>query len=144
MFRIDAKKKSASCGGDVIDPWRFDVRFSRDHSTLYWVQNRAPISGAIAADRTVKIDTSASTIVRPATKTAAACSVTRADSLTAALGPDEPLGDAGTGGFSSASGTLTYAFSADEGSDCADLADPNLSVLPCAIVYSFNATKVGP
>lgn len=145
-FRVEAHKTEATCGdaAGAADPWVFQVRLSRDASTLYWLQNRAPIGGRIGADRKATLTAQTTVTARAQTRTSAACTVTRTDTLTAALGPDQPLGDAGTGGFSTLTGTLSYALAAEDGSDCEDMTDPAVSVLPCKTVYSLSATKVGP
>lgn len=147
-FKVVGHKQTATCGdgATAADPWAFDVRFSRsqDLTTLYWLQNRSPIKGTIGSDRKAKLTTSSTVNVRPATKAHGDCFVTRTDTLDAVLGPDEPLGDAGTGGFSRLSGTLSYAFTPEDGSDCEDLSDPAVSVLPCSTVYGIDAQKVGP
>jgi hypothetical protein len=146
-FHVEGAKQMATCGdaASAPDPWVFDVRFSRSGSTLYWVQNRAPISGHISADRTAKLETSQTLTVRQGDRFGTGeCIVTRADTLEATLGPDEPLGDAGTGGFSSITGTLTYTFASDPTSDCSKNDDPAVSVLPCSTVYAVHASKVGP
>ena len=137
----------ATCGDPAAapDPWTFDVRFSRDLQTLYWVQNRGPISGRISTDRKVTLQMKETQLVRPADRFGAgACSVTRTDALEGVLGPDEPLGDAGTGGFSSLTGTLSYSFAPEKAADCSGLEAPSLSVLPCSIVYAIDAKKVTP
>src|SRR5205085_363580 len=126
----------------AADPWVFKVRFSRDIATLYWLQNRSPVKGHIDSSRKVRLETSDTIQARAATRTQGACFVTRSDVLEATLGPDEPLGDAAMGGFSSLSGTLAYAFAPADGSDCSDLADPAVSVLPCQTVYAIDARKV--
>lgn len=145
-FKVQGRKQTATCGdaATAADPWVFDVRFSRDLTTLYWLQNRAPVKGTVGSDRKVKLTTEGTMNVRAASRAHGACAVTRTDVLDATLGPDEPLGDAGTGGFSSLAGTLSYAFTPVEGSDCTDLTDPSVSVLPCSTVYGIDATKVGP
>lgn len=148
-FRMDARAAKATCGdaSSVPSPWVFDVHFSRDDSTLYWLQNRAPISGRVAADRSVHLETSDfRTVQVPARRGVAAfsCTVTRTDDFDAVLGPDEPLGDAGTGGFSTLGGTLRYSFSADDPSACAAIGDPALSVMPCELVYEVTGSKKRP
>lgn len=145
-FQMEGHKQTATCGDSktATDLWLFKVRFSRDLSTLYWLQNRAPVKGTIGSDRKVRLEAKDTIQVRAATRTTAACFVTRTDVLEATLGPDEPLGDGGGGGFSSLSGTLSYGFGAAEGSNCEGLVDPAVSVLPCETVYAVNATKVGP
>lgn len=146
-FRVEGKKQSATCGdaASAPDPWIFDVRFSRDQTTLYWVQNRAPVGGRIGSDRKVKLQTSETILIRSADRLGnGRCTVTRTDTLEAMLGPDEPLGDAGSGGFSSLAGTLSYAFASEPGSDCTGIMDPALSVLPCSTVYAVEARKTGP
>jgi hypothetical protein len=145
-FKVEGHKEMATCGDSATaaDPWVFTVRFSRDLSTLYWLQNRAPVQGHIDASRKVRLETSDTVQVRAATRTSPACFVTRTDVLEATLGPDEPLGTAPGGGFSSLSGTLSYAFTPMDGSDCSDLMDPAVSVLPCQTVYAVDAQKVGP
>ncbi len=145
-FQVEGHKQTATCGDakTATDLWLFKVRFSRDLSTLYWLQNRAPVKGHIGSDRKVRLETTDTIQIRPATRTTGACFLARQDVLEATLGPDEPLGDAGGGGFSSLSGTLSYGFSATEGSNCEGLVDPAVSVLPCETVYAVNAQKVGP
>lgn len=145
-FKLQGHKASATCGDATAapDPWLFDVRFSRDDATLYWVQNRAPISGHVGADRKVRFETrDARTMTAQVRKgtPVISCTVTRTDTFDAVLGPDEPLGDAGTGGFSTLTGTLRYSFSADDPEACASLGDPSLSVMPCELVYDIRGAK---
>lgn len=145
-FKVEGHKQMATCGdaATAADPWTFTVRFSRDLSTLYWLQNRAPVQGHIDGNRKAHLSTTDTVQVRAATRTTGACFVTRTDVLDATIGPDEPLGTAATGGFSTLSGTLSYVFAPADGSDCSDLTDPSVSVLPCQTVYAIDAKKVGP
>src|SRR2546428_6561100 len=77
-FRVQGHKQMATCGdhATAADPWVFNVRFSRDVSTLYWLQNRSPVKGHIDASRKVRLETSDTVQVRAATRTQAACFVT--------------------------------------------------------------------
>ena len=145
-FRLTGQRGAATCGdaADAPNPWTFDVRFSRDGATLYWLQNRAPVSGAVGADRKVHLETSdtrTSTVTLRKGAPPVSCTVTRTDAFDAVLGPDEPLGDAGTGGFSSLTGTLRYSFAADDPEACAAIGDPSLSVMPCELVYAVSGSK---
>jgi hypothetical protein len=145
-FHIEARKSAATCGDatSAPDPWAFDVHFSRDGTTLYWLQNRAPVSGHVGADRKVHLETSDTRTLQATVRKGLppiTCTVTRTDTFDAILGPDEPLGDAGTGGFSTVGGTLRYSFTADDPASCAELGDPSLSVMPCQLVYEVSGKK---
>jgi hypothetical protein len=50
-FHVVGKLTANTCGasGTAPDPWEFDIKLSRDHGTLYWIQGDAPVQGTLDA-----------------------------------------------------------------------------------------------
>jgi hypothetical protein len=135
-FHIVGKLKAQNCGpaGSAPDPWEFDVKLSKDGSTLYWIQGGVPVSGTLDGNSHTTMTSSGTTTVH-AIDAGPRCAIVRSDTLDLTLGP-EPV--------TTAAGALSYAFAPTDDSDCTDqLADSGggFSVLPCAVGYAITATK---
>lgn len=139
-FQVTAKLVTSSCG-DAPNPWEFQVKLSRDPSTLYWVQGGLPVQGSIRPGGAVTMTSKDQRTVRAedSKRKVVACALSREDILEAKL-EDDPL--------TRLSGTLQYKFAATEGSDCSDQTQANggeFSTLPCDVQYTLSAQKVaGP
>lgn len=136
FFSVSGKLADDSCGAESLQApatWDFDVKLSREGSTLYWLNGREAITGDI--DRSGKFSFQTH-IDLPMTKPHGAvkgCTIVRSDAVSGSLEGDSAL-----------SATLTYAYSAAAGSDCAALplgADGLPLALPCSL--SYRLTGVG-
>jgi hypothetical protein len=137
-YHVDAKLSDDSCGPSAGAPsdWPFDVKLSRDGSTLYWVQGGLPVQGTLDSSGRATMKSSDTRSIHDADSKAglAACSMTRDDALEMTLAPDE-------GGFT---GTLSYTFSQADGSDCSDQltsSGGSFAALPCTTKYALTATR---
>jgi hypothetical protein len=137
-FHVEGKLADDSCGPSSGAPadWPFDVKLSRDGSTLYWVQGQAPVSGQLDAQSHTTMKSTDTRTVHDANPRAGvgACTMTRDDALDMTLAPDE----------ASFTGTLSYTFSATDGSDCADQlisGGGTFATLPCTTKYALTATR---
>lgn len=144
VFRVEGKLASTSCGA-TPDPWQFDVRLRHEAATLYWVQGDAPISGQI--DRTARavLKTTAVQQVRPADAKSqtAACTMARADVVDLVLAPANATDVKGATSFK---GSLTYRFTATEGSSCEDQLTESggaFATLPCDLRYELVGKRTG-
>jgi hypothetical protein len=144
-FHVEAKRTANSCGDSAVppDPWKFDVRLSRDQRTLYWVQGGLPVSGTLDE---AKPEAPRATMRSSDTRTVRAadpkrglgpCSLTRDDTLEATLA----RGAGAEADFETFTGTLGYRFSPTGDSDCADaIVGPGgdgFADLPCEIRFEL-------
>ena len=137
-FRVVGTLKSTSCA-ESPNPWEFDVKLSRDASTLYWLSGGVPASGTIDASSHAilsSIDTRTVRAADPKTKTPA-CIMARTDTLEATLSKDP---------ISSFIGNLTYRFDVPEDADCSDQlvsSGGGFQALPCEVTYQIAGEKTG-
>jgi hypothetical protein len=147
-YHVQATHTANTCGDQNVppNPWKFDVKLSTDPGKLYWVQGGLPVQGTLDAHANALMTSSSSSTIHPANpKTGlGACSLTRKDTLTAALVETTvATADGGTEmTVPSFTGTLHYSFAPDDGSDCADLVDTGgFANLPCEIGFSLSGTR---
>lgn len=142
-FHVTGKLTQSQCGGDLPNPWEFDVKLGRDQSTLYWIQGSVPVQGTLDASGHLSMTDASSTMIHGASKNQGACSITRTDTLNAAL--PGATADAGAvvdeSDVTSFSGALSYAYTIDDGSDCADQIGTTFAALPCIVAYDVTATR---
>ena len=139
-FRVSAATTGNTCGDDNAppSPWLFDVRLSRERSTLYWIQGGAPVSGPIDDNGHARLtDFDQKTLHEAdARRGVGFCAVSRVDTFDATL---ENGADAGVDAFT---GTLVYRFAATEGSDCADVVEAGtFGALPCEIHFDLTGKR---
>ena len=139
-FNVQGKLTTNSCGdaGSAPDPWAFDVKLSRDASTLYWLQGGPPVSGVLDASTHATLKSSDTRTVHAANPRSGVsfCAMTRDDILDATLSP------AGTGNADAFNGSLTYRFTPTEDSDCSDQmagSGGEFAALPCEVKYDLAA-----
>jgi len=131
----------SSCDGALAatDPWKFDVKLSRFHEDLYWINGREVIAGGIDPDGvTFAFSTRVEGEVMPGGRGRPACTLSRADSAKGRLSSktlDVEAFDA----------RLTFTFSALEGSDCEGFigSPEGVSGLPCTVSYDLSGTRKG-
>lgn len=147
-YHVAATRTANNCGDMNVpnDPWTFDVKLSTDPNTLYWVQGGLPVTGSLDPTGNAVMTSSSTSNIHAANPKAGlgACSLTRYDSLTAALVETTvATGDGGTAmSVPSFTGTLYYRFAPDDGSDCSDLVDTGgFANLPCEIDFSLSGTR---
>ena len=147
-FHVEAKRAANSCGSSAVppDPWKFDVRLSRDQRTLYWVQGGLPVSGTLdegkpdAPKATMKSSDTRTVRAANAKLGLAACALTRDDTLEATLA----RGAGAEADFEAFTGTLTYRFVPTADSDCSDAVvgegGDGFAELPCDIRFDLTGT----
>ncbi len=140
IFHVTGKLTSNACAGPggAPDPWEFEVKLSRDGTTLYWIQGGLPVQGHLDAKNHALLQSSGTTELRAGNTQAkvSGCSLTRTDSLDATLGKDSPV--------TTFTGSLSYAYTPTAESDCSDqlaVAGGGWASLPCDIAYTITATK---
>ncbi len=143
-FTVSTKRLTATCGDQQVppDPWRFDVRLSRDsdprNRTVYWIQGGAPVSGVLNAQNKTTMTSTDVRTLREATQqpARAGCYVRREDRLEAAFDATQLQDKLEVRGFS---GKLSYKFVAEEGSDCTDVvAAGTFAELPCDVAFELS------
>lgn len=149
-YQVTATAGASSCGGGLGAPsaYQFDVQLSQTEigtdATLHWswLDDEPIASGALApvssSDPALQasLTASQSSNVDATDAGAGPCTMERDDSLVVTLGAGAPPG--------SFSGTMSYAFSAESGSDCSDqltAAGGMYAALPCALAYTMVATR---
>jgi hypothetical protein len=138
-YNVKGTLSSNTCGLGVSapNPWEFQALLSQKGSTLYWnwLDASPLLSGPLEAGGKVtltafqvqNVDTADGGAMGP-------CDLERNDDLALTLGSGSPPG--------SFSGTVSYAFSVQEGSSCADQLAPvgMYTTLPCSFAYAVTAT----
>ena len=129
------------------NPWTFQVTLRRDGTTGYWLAGADPLTGNIQGSAVTFTATTPTPVhdVEKA-KGVGACTIDRTDQFSGAFVGD-PATDAGK---ATLSGTLTYLYGPEAGSDCSDVVgqasadDPHplFSTLPCSVRFDVTAKKV--
>ena len=147
-YQVTAMAAANSCGSGLGAPsaYQFDVQLSETatDSTLYWSWldltpiasgSLAPVSSTDSALQATLTDSQSSNV--DATDAGAGpCTMDRDDTLVVTLGAGTPPG--------SFSGTLSYAFTAESGSDCSDQLTTEggqYDTLPCTVAYTLTAAR---
>lgn len=116
---------------------------SKDGTTVYWscwLDSNPAVSGTRDSSSSTTITSSQQANVGGIDGGTGPCTMERDDTLTVTLGMTQN----DSGSPTTASGSLTYGFSAVSGSDCTDQLSASEGVyatLPCSIAYSLSATK---
>jgi hypothetical protein len=139
-YAVEGSLIQSSCGEGALgsaERWDFDVKLSRFHEDLYWINGREVIPGGLSSDGvTFSFSTRVEGEVAPKRRGRAACVLSRSDSAKGTLSSNT----LDVEGFEA---TLTFAYSAVEGSDCEGwVGTPEAVVtLPCAISYDLAGTR---
>lgn len=135
FFAVSGTLQSDTCSAPSLnapDKWSFDVKLSRDGSTLYWLNGREGIVGDIDASGAFEFETRVDTKLADRRGAVKGCTIVRRDSASGSL-KDSAL-----------RGKLTYAYSQTSDSDCSEQttgADGTPFALPCSLTYSLKGLR---
>lgn len=136
FFAVDGKLADDSCGAESLSApaeWSFEVKLSRDGSTLYWLNGREAIVGEIDASGSFAFETHLDLPLVRRRGAAKGCTIVRRDSANGALRD------------AAFSAQLSYAYQATADSDCTELTtgvDGMPEALPCKLTYSLSGARV--
>ena len=135
-YSVKGSVSTNTCGASLgaTDPYEFDALLSKDGTTLYWKYSdqSSYVSGTLDSSNnsTIAVTTQA------ATDDSGTCIMSRTDTLVITL-------NSGTSP-SAFTGTLSYAFSVANSSDCSSqlsASGGSYQTLPCTVTYALTATK---
>ena len=137
-FAVTGKLGDDSCGADSLNApstWNFEVKLSREGSTLYWLNGREAIVGDIDKSGRFAFETHLDVQLAEKHGAAKGCTIVRRDLAS------------GTHASSSTSltGKLTYAYDATSDSDCSELitgTNGSPVTLPCAMTYALTGAII--
>jgi hypothetical protein len=136
FFAVDGKLADDSCGAESLNApgeWSFEVKLSRDGSTLYWLNGREAIVGEIDKAGGFAFETHLDLPLVQRRGAAKGCTIVRRDSAS------------GTLRDAAFSAQLSYAYQATSDSDCSEFAsgtDGMPEALPCKLGYSLRGVKL--
>lgn len=140
-YAVEGTLTESNCGEGLGAPndWKFDVKLSRFHDDLYWLNGHEVIPGSIEPDGvSFAFDTRVEAEALPAGRGHDACVLSRADRADGTLSSDDL-------DVESFEATLSFEYSPTEGSDCEALigAEGGLAGLPCSLSYDLSGTRRG-
>jgi len=153
VYSINAQVDVASSNCPEVvaqapNPWTFQVTLRRDATTGYWLAGGDPLQGTIDDKGAITFTATTPTPVHDVEKAkgVGACTIDRTDQFAGAFA-GAPSTAAGIATFS---GTLTYAYAVESGSDCSDVVGqpseedpkPLFTNLPCTVKFNVTGTKV--
>jgi hypothetical protein len=139
-YEVEGTLEESNCGEGALgstDQWDFDVKLSRFHDDIYWLNGREVISGSIDSDGvTFAFSTRVEGEVTPAARGRTACVLSRTDQARGRLSSDSL-------DVESFDATLTFAYTAVEGSDCETWtgSPDGVAALPCEMTYALDGTR---
>lgn len=138
FFTVAGKLSADSCGAESLNApaeWSFDVKLTRDGSTLYWLNGREAIVGQIDKAGSFDFETHLDLPLAERHGAAKGCTIVRRDSAQGTLAKSEDA----------LSLKLSYGYSATSDSDCAEFAtgtDGLPLLLPCSMTYSLRGQRI--
>jgi hypothetical protein len=138
FFSVTGKLSDDSCGADSLnapETWTFQVKLSREGSTLYWLNGREAIVGDIDNSGNFGFESHVDVKLADKRGAAAGCTLVRRDVASGALSDS----------MASLSGKLSYAYAATADSDCSAFAigtDGLPLALPCKLSYRLSGDRV--
>ena len=135
-YAVKGTLAESDCGEGALgstDRWNFDVKLSRFHEDLYWINGREVIPGGIAPD-----GVSFSFSTRVEGEVVPACVLSRADDAKGKLSSD-------TLDVETFDATLTFTYSPTQDSFCDEwVGRPDaVAGLPCSMKYDLSASRRG-
>ena len=133
-FAVTGKLGDDSCGAENMNApltWNFEVKLSREGSTLYWLNGREAIVGDIDKSGRFEFETHLDLPLAPKRGAAKGCTIVRRDIASGALSSSS----------SELSGKLTYAYDATADSECAEFVTGTSGAplaLPCRMTYALS------
>lgn len=138
FYTLSGKLSDDSCGAESLNApseWSFEVKLSRDGSTLYWLNGREGIVGTIDKSGSFEFATHLDLPLAEARGAVKGCTIVRTDSAAGALASSAESLDM----------KLTYAYRAKADSDCSEFTtgtDGMPQVLPCSLTYTLGGQRV--
>jgi hypothetical protein len=138
-YAITGKLGDDSCGAESLNAperWTFDVKLSREGSTLYWLNGREAIVGDIDKSGRFSFASHVDVPLRPRKGAAKGCTLVRRDTASGKLSDTSATLKA----------ELTYAYDATADSECSEFAigtDGLPLALPCKLSYSLAGDRIG-
>ena len=139
-YDVSGTLNESSCGEGALgstSSWDFDVKLSRFHEDIYWINGREVISGGIEPDGvSFSFATRVEGEIIPAGRGRPGCTLSRADRADGRLSSE-------TLDVESFEATLTFAYSAVEGTECEEwIGTPEaVSTLPCSMEYDLAGSR---
>jgi hypothetical protein len=140
-YSVEGTLTESNCGEGLGSPsdWKFDVKLSRFHDDLYWLNGHEVIPGSIDPDGTsFAFDTRVEAQATPEGRGHDACVLNRADRARGTLSSDDL-------DVESFEATLSFTYTPTEGSDCETLigTEGGLDALPCSLSYDLSGKRRG-
>lgn len=138
FFSLSGALSEDTCGADSLSApqkWSFEVKLSRDGSTLYWLNGREGIVGDIDESGSFQFETRVERALSERRGAAKGCTIVRRD---IAKGSLSKASDA-------LSLKLTYAYEQTADSECEAFvtgAEGAPQALPCRLTYSLSGARV--
>jgi hypothetical protein len=137
-FAMTGKLGADDCGADALNApqtWSFQVKLSRNGTTLYWLNGREAIVGDIDKSGRFAFETHLDVPLSAKRGAAKGCTIVRRDSASGTLASSS----------TSLSGKLTYAYEATSDSDCSAFitgTDGSPVALPCSMTYALTGAII--
>jgi len=137
-FAVTGKLGADSCGADSLNApstWNFQVKLSREGSTLYWLNGREAIVGDIDKSGQFAFETHLDLPLAPKRGAAKGCTIVRRDFASGTLSSSS----------ASLSGKLSYSYDATSDSECAEFVTGTNGaplVLPCQMTYALRGDRI--
>lgn len=137
-FAVTGVLNESDCGPGAFgapDPWKFEIKLSREDSSLYWYNGLEAVSGTVSSDGSFVFKSGVQATMSEPAKGKPGCVLTRTDEFTgklAASGDD-------VSGFT---GTMRYSFKPEAGYECLEtMASEGVIALPCSMTYTLKASR---
>lgn len=133
-FAVTGKLGDDSCGAESLNApltWNFQVKLSRQGSTLYWLNGREAIVGDIDKSGRFSFETHLDLPLAEKRGAAKGCTIVRRDTASGTLSSSGEV----------LSGKLKYAYDATSDSECAEFVTGTSGAplaLPCSMTYALN------
>lgn len=140
FYAVEGALSDDSCGAETLgapSEWSFEVKLSRDGSTLYWLNGREGIVGDIDDTGDFSFETRVDVPLSETRGSVIGCIIERRDVASGTLTKSED----------ELTLKLSYAYSAKPDANCEDFVGvtaptPNPLPLPCAMAYSMRGKRV--
>jgi len=138
VFAVTGKLGNDSCGADSLNApttWNFQMKLSREGSTLYWLNGREAIVGDIDKSGRFAFETHLDLPLAEKRGAAKGCTIVRRDLASGTLNKSS----------NEFSGKLTYAYDATIDSECAEFVTGTSGAplaLPCQMTYALTGAAI--
>lgn len=140
-YHATGKLVSDTCQAAVLgvsSDWQFDVKLSRDDSTLYWLNGQEAIPGAIAHDDvSFGFESGVEVTLQAPRGARAGCVIDRLDSASG------KLSSSSTTDVRRFTADMNFTYAVQSGSECGGFVgvEGGFAALPCKVSYSLRAER---